>query len=119
MEFPKDETPGVGAYNADAIYSMEYKIAKNCSKNSLVEAPFNSTKTRPRFDRMRELSQAVIGPGIYHKQEVKKFRQVYPAFKNTEQRFREAKSQYTTNPGQYDASSYFDWNRKTFNILYL
>lgn len=119
MEFIVPEGPGVGAYNADAIYSLEYKIAKNCAKNSLVEAPFNSTKTRPRFDDERKITQNVLGPGIYHKSENKKFKQIYPAFKNTEKRFREAKSQYKTNPGQYDTTSYFDWNKKTFNILYL
>lgn len=119
VQFYMSEGPGVGAYNADAVYSLEYKIAKNCAKNSLVEAPFNSTKTRPRFDDDRKMPSTILGPGIYHKHDTKKFKQVYPAFKNTEQRFREAKSQYRTNPGQYDTSSYFDWNKKTFNILYL
>jgi len=75
--------------------------------------------SKPRFDDFRQNSPTVVGPGFYHKNETKKFKQVYPAFKNTEKRFREAKSQYRTNPGQYDPSSYFDWNKKTFNILYL
>ncbi len=121
MEIKMPEVPGVGAYNADAIYSLEYKIAKNCAKNSLVEAPFNSTKTRPRFqdENKKNHLQSILGPGIYHKIETNKFKQIYPPFKNTEKRFRDAKSQYKTNPGQYDTSSYFDWNKKSFNILYL
>jgi len=117
MDIRISEVPGVGAYNPDALNSLEYKAAKNCAKNSLVEVPFNCTKSRPRFEEGK--SQSVLGPGLYHKNETKKFKQIYPPFKNTEQRFREAKSQYRTNPGQYDTTSYFDWNKKTFNILYL
>ena len=60
---------------------------------------------------------SILGRGIYNKSETQKFKQIYPAFKNTEKRKREAKSQNRTNPGQYDTSSFFDWNKKTFNIL--
>ncbi len=111
IQIVKTDTPGVGAYNADAVYSLEYKVAKNCSKYSLVEAPFNSTKTRPRFDEMRHNSPTIIGPGYYHKNETRKFKQINPPFKNTEKRFRESKSQYRTNPGQYDPESYFGDSR--------
>lgn len=119
VETQKFATPGVGSYNPEAVYTLEYKVAKNCSKNSLVEAPFNSTKTRPRFEKVREFSPSIIGPGLYHKYESKKSGQVYPPFRNSDKRFKESKSLYKTNPGQYDPSSYFEWNKKTFNILYL
>ena len=29
------ETPGVGSYNLDTLFSVEYKVAKNCSKNTI------------------------------------------------------------------------------------
>jgi hypothetical protein len=114
------ETPGVGAYNLDTIFSLEYKVAKNCSKNTIAFAPFNQTKSRPRFDIPKaQMGHPIVGPGIYHKIEQKKLKQIYPPFKSAEKRFRQSKSQYKTNPGQYDPSSYFDWNKKSFNILYL
>ena len=119
VERQKDNVPPVGTYNPDAMFTVEYKIAKNCTKLTLVDAPFNSTRSKPRFDKLKDQSAPFIGPGIYHKEENKKIKQVYPAFKNSSPRFRESKSQHKLNPGQYDTSSYFDWNKKTFNVLYL
>jgi hypothetical protein len=80
IQFHITEGPGIGAYNADANYSLEYKIAKNCAKNSLVEAPFNCTKSRPRFEDERKMIPCVLGPRIYHKTETQKFKQICFAF---------------------------------------
>jgi hypothetical protein len=117
----KDIIPPIGTYNPDHIMNLDYKVAKNCAKNSLVEAPFNITKTRPRFDyfeRNRNVS-CNLGPGIYFKESFKDEKQIRNPFNNGDFRFKETKLKYETGPGQYNSNSYFDWNKKTFNILYI
>ncbi len=117
----KDIIPPIGTYNPDHIMNLDYKIAKQCIKNTLNEAPFNITKTRPRFelnDKSRSVSSN-LGPGIYYKDKNRSDRQIKNPFNAAESRFKETHPKYTTNPGQYDTSSFYDWNRKTFNILYI
>lgn len=117
----KDIIPPIGTYNPDQVLNLDYKIAKNCAKSSLVEAPFNITKTRPRFDYF-EKNRGVscnLGPGVYYKENSKAERQIKNPFNNGDLRFRDSKPKYETSPGQYNSNSYFDWNRKTFNILYV
>lgn len=116
-----DIIPPIGTYNPDQILNLDYKIAKNCAKNSLVEAPFSITKTRPRFDyfeKNRNVS-CNLGPGVYYRESYKTETQVKNPFNNGDLRFRDSKAKYETSPGQYNSNSYYDWNKKTFNILYI
>lgn len=117
----KDIIPPIGTYNPDQILNMEYKIAKNCAKNTLSEAPFNITKTKPRFDinnKNRSLSSN-LGPGYYYKESLKAPKQIKNPFNYGDLRFKDTEPKYITNPGQYNANQYYDWNKKTFNILYV
>ena len=41
-----------------------------------------------------------------------------PPFKFADKRFRDAKG-LNLGPGEYDKENYFDWNKKSYNILYL
>lgn len=117
----RDDIPPIGTYNPDQILNLDYKIAKNCAKNSLVEAPFNITKTRPRFDYF-EKNKGVscnLGPGVYYKESSKVQKQIKNPFNNGDLRFRDIKPKYETSNKEYNSNSYNDWNKKTFNILYV
>ena len=116
---PKDQIPPIGTYNPDYIYNLDYKVAKNCAKNNLSEAPFNLTKSKPRFENQVKGMSTTLGPGLYFKEQIYNERQKKIPFSNGERRFRDASMKFQTSPGQYESSSYFDWNRKTFNILYV
>ena len=60
-----------------------------------------------------------IGPGYYYKNKKPNQKQVYPPFKSNETRFNDIRKENNIGPGNYNRNSYFDWTKKSFNILYL
>jgi hypothetical protein len=113
----KDIKPPVGTYNPDIMSSIQYKVNKNCSKMTLVQAAFNSTISKSRFETKEE--DFIPGPGHYYHEKKVEFSQVYPPFKLKDIRFIPNKADTNVGPGNYNQTSHFDWNKKTFNILYL
>jgi hypothetical protein len=116
----KQNIPAVGSYNPETIFSIDYKIKKANSKMSLIEAPFNSTLKSKRFyDKFNQEAFSNIGPGYYYKNYKQEKKQIYPPFKSNETRFNEKRKDENSGPGNYNRTSYFDWNKKSYNILYL
>jgi hypothetical protein len=116
----KDIIPSVGTYNPETMFTIDYKIKKNSHKFGFVEAAFNSTITQNRFELKKDDDS--LGPGYYYKEKKPNTAQVYPPFNSHEKRKTiEVRNDpmINTGPGIYNQNSYFDWNKKTFNILYL
>lgn len=109
------DVPAVGSYNSDTIYNIDYKIFKNANK--FLNVGFNSTVKR-KFIKESELDPK-IGPGYYYKPLKAQLSQNFPPFKMSERRFNETKVDAKIGPGVYNQTSYFDWNKKSFNVLYL
>jgi hypothetical protein len=116
----KNTVPSVGTYNPDTIFSIDYKIKKNSHKFGLVDAAFNSTLPKNRVESKKDENN--LGPGFYYKDKKPSTAQIYPPFNSHQQRTTiDVKNDpwINTGPGLYNQSSYFDWNKKTHNILYL
>lgn len=116
----KDIIPAVGTYNPDILTNMDYKVAKNCNKTTLVHAPFNLTKTRGRFEEFKKSNMLPnLGPGVYHKEPRKEKYEGRNPFGSGEMRFKEGQVKSEASPGQYNSLTTYDWNKKTYNILYV
>ncbi len=111
------EVPPVGSYNAELIDSINYRIEKKNSKFNSVNAPFLSVNKRFKYKNINEK----IGPGSYDQEsKVGKVneKEFHPPFGNSDNRFRHEKNATFNGPGAYNQDSYFNWNRKSYNILY-
>ena len=117
----KNIVPPVGTYNLDKPLSMEYSVAKNVAKLNLINAPFSSLSLR--FKDSNFIKETDLGPGYYYKYNKFKPKPNKYGFNTSENR--EAKSsspvdkKILVGPGQYNRESYFDWNKKSFNIQFL
>ena len=111
--------PPVGLYNIDKINSMEYNIAKKASKFSLVNAPFSSLSVR--FNEIEQLKNNIdLGPGYYYNSKKNSIKPSSSPFNSSTKKI-DYKNIFTnpTGPGQYNKESYFDWNKKSFNIQFI
>lgn len=123
---PSDEPPGVGSYNSDILFSLGYKVAKNVNKFNNSTAPFNIGEKRFNY-KNKMIAAESIGPGQYYKDNtekklVKNLLSNSPPFNTSaERKFAiDDKNDYRENgPGSYNLSSYFDWNKKSFNVQFL
>ena len=107
--------PSVGQYNSDIVTSISYSLDKKILKPSMVNAPFNSMKNRWENINRKDYN---IGPGQYFTETKIMKEQRSPPFKFADKRFRDPKG-LNLGPGEYDKENYFDWNKKSYNILYL
>ncbi len=117
LEKPREryESPPVGSYNPDIAQSMSYKINLKANQYQSAVAPFSSMQERFGVNKSTDL-----GPGQYYKDSKKQIDQVFPPFSSGDQRMRQDfTKEGQPGPGDYSKSSYFDWNKKSFNILYI
>jgi hypothetical protein len=114
-EKKEDVTPGVGTYSPEINTSLNYKILKNVYKYNNSDIPFQSKEIR--FKDSRDLNTKV-GPGLYHKDVVKGLPEkiIKPTHQSIS--FKDKLSE-DLGPGSYDLGSYFEWNKKSYNILYV
>jgi hypothetical protein len=123
--------PDFGTYDADKIYTIAYnnkKKAKNQkenneklniafdSHNSKINLPDYDFNNKTRFKDKNVRSN--IGPGFYYKEKTVEVKQIYPPFHDSASKNQE-NQQLQIGPGYYDPTSYFDWNKKSFNITFI
>ena len=142
----KNEAPGPGCYNPEKIKkhinikkftddsnnnqldnhlspinyninTIEYINDKKLKSTNLKNVTF--FKCNPKFSK--SLSCQRLGPGSYYHDKKSEFKQIlHPFNKASEKRVDlDKRSEIKTGPGKYNHESYFDWNKKTFNISYL
>jgi hypothetical protein len=112
----KFEVPPVGTYDTN-IGSLVYGIKERTNPYQSVIAPFSSMQKRFTEEKYQNEN---IGPGMYYKEKKPKTEQVYPPFKNSSDRVRlSSNDDNKVGPGEYNRDNYFDWNKKSYNILYI
>lgn len=121
----RNNVPSVGTYNSDILLSLGYKVAKNVNRFNSVNAPFNSVEKR-FLNFTKKTAADSIGPGQYYKDNnhLRSTVSHSPPFNTSADR---SAAHNTTNlystinlgPGAYNVSSYFDWNKKSYNIQFI
>jgi len=123
-EIKSYNSPGVGTYNNDIINSVGYKVAKHVNRFNHSSAPFNSVEKR--FKKNLVINTENLGPGKYYKDDSEKHllknqMNNSPPFNiASERKIVVDKPKIQDNgPGSYNLSSYFDWNKKSFNVQFI
>jgi hypothetical protein len=118
VEKEKFEVPSVGTYENDKLYSMAYQVSQKSNAYQSVIAPFASMQKR--FDGNSNKTTDNIGPGMYYKEKKPASQQIFPPFKGGAERSKDPlANSLIPGPGDYNQNNYFDWNKKSFNILYI
>jgi hypothetical protein len=119
IEIDKFEVPAVGTYEPDKLFTMAHGVSQKSNAYQSVIAPFSSMQKR--FDNNSNKSSENIGPGMYYKEKKPAPVQVFPPFKSGAEKSNHSSQQSPSKPGpgDYNQNSYFDWNKKSFNILYI
>ena len=61
-----------------------------------------------------------LGPGYYYREKMVKVVQKFPPFSQSSKKWPDASTEDMINgPGQYNLTSYFDWNKKSFNVTFV
>ena len=112
-------TPGVGTYDPDKVISISYKNRKRANDRKENEKLGIAFDSHMKDEKQLSELKSNLGPGIYYKELPPKAPKISSPFKNEEERMKIGKVGSGLNPWQYDIGSYFDWNKKTFNVTYL
>ena len=113
--------PAVGTYNPGIAYSIEYQNSKKMNPHQSFIAPFNTINNRFGYTK-----NEIIGPGNYNYDvafnKLKATNRQFKIFGEDEERFKnsfgEKMLKNNPGPGNYNISNSFDWNKKTFNVLF-
>lgn len=112
--------PSVGDYNPQLIYNIDFRLHKNVTKFSTKIAPFSSSDRRFEKEKFSQ-EKLNLGPGIYYKEkklETSK-KKMYPFTSSSQRENHFINDSNKVGPGDYNINSWFDWNKKTFNIGYI
>ena len=111
-----NKVPDVGFYNPGKLSSIEYKNDKKVKGYNLnINVAFNTRFKSPLEERKMK---SKIGPGSYFKNKYVKSMQIKVPFWSKEVKLKDPNKMFAIGPGQYDTSSYFDWNKKSFNATF-
>lgn len=116
--------PNVGEYDINKGFSIEDKLDKLYGKNN--PKNYLGAQSRP-FDssarRFEVQNETVLGPGRYLRDKEIAMKNNVATFNSTEKRFYrsfvEPRGVRAVGPGNYERMSYFDWNKKSYNVLYM
>ena len=103
------------------IKTIEYKNKKKLNSTNLKNVTF--FRCNPSNEMKKSLSSKNLGPSsqYYYHDKKYQYKQIFPAFNKSQ----EKKIEFIKNcdlkigPGQYNLNSYFDWNKKSYNISYI
>ena len=109
------EYPGVGQYHPETVNSIEYQVKSNVSKKKNV--PFDSNNMRFKLEKKENPN---VGPGAYslRKDMVNEGESLIP-FGVGSRRKDLNQCDNDIGPGDYVSDSYFNWNKKSFNVLFV
>ena len=113
--------PGVGYYNPQIISSIGYKILSKENKVQSIIAPFNSCQER-FLNKSHSSNNIFVGPGSYNNNMSSfNFKVNNSIFNNNQSKLLKEKNSIQNNigPGSYQQFNYNDWNKKSFNVLFV
>lgn len=120
IEENKENLPPIGIYDVGRYNSIENNLVKNVAKIGLINAPFSSLSQRFKYDKDLLKQENNLGPGYYYKYNKNKVKENLNSFNSSENRFIYSKdSNNNVGPGLYNKESYFDWNKKSFNLKFI
>ena len=131
---PKSDNPEVGLYNPQIINSIEYNMIFHNNKISNLHAPFCTSENK--FAHKYYSTPENVGPGSYlnntniSKKNIinKEIKAKYNLLMKDIEKNKKIKALYDKNknkiknrigPGTYGNFNYYDWNKRSFNILYV
>ena len=112
-------TPGAGSYDPDKVISIAYKNRKKAKERKETEQLKIAFDSHMKEGKKLTDMKSNLGPGIYHKEIPNKSPAIRSPFQNGVERMKDEKVGSGLEPGHYDIGSYFDWNKKTYNVSYL
>ena len=128
----KNDTPPVGSYNPGVVTSIQYAVSSKLNPHKSKLSPFNGSDTRFPNNALSLNSSGFgcgdskIGPGEYDvpsefdvRKKSKGFR--FGKAKRSEKK-REldfVRNKEMPGPGEYNTSLPYNWNKKSFNILFI
>ena len=112
-----ESVPPVGLYRPEMIYSIDYRNRKKILENKNVDGvAFDSGVDKKSMKKSQ--TGVNIGPGYYFKEKFIRNVQNYPPFNQSSK-----KNDYNVNsfngPGDYIIDSYYDWNKRSFNVNFV
>ena len=115
----KNKQPGVWDYFPELVNSMDYKIYKEV-RNSEKKPGFNNGEKRFFESKHKYEDENQIGKyNLFYKK--KEFGQQKSPFGSGEEKtdIKEGfEKPYNIGPGAYRYDSYFDWNKKSYNMIF-
>ena len=111
----------IDVYKNDINYNLntiEYKNLKKSTSTNLKNVLFNRTiPTSKNYLNYKKISPS---PGQYYKDKKYEIKQTNPPFHSSSNKIFKFTFSENNNvgPGQYNRDSYFDWNKKSFNLSY-
>ena len=120
----KERKPDFNVYQNDRFINIiQNNIRNKANPYTSENMPFSSGEKRFRLNK--SYSSEDIGPGTYDlfKKGLKtrQFNSILAPFSSNEERKPTylGKSNTDLAPGQYNRDSYFDWNKKSFNAMFI
>ena len=123
MKKEKEKKPDFNIYQNDKFINIiQNNVKSKMNPYSSENMPFLSGSKRFRLNK--SYSSEDIGPGTYDLfkkgAKTKKFNSVIAPFSsNAERKPTYFKLNNKLSPGQYELDSYFDWNKKSFNAMFI
>ena len=114
----EDNSPGVGTYEISRSIEKDNNKLMNKFKNNRV--PFNSNSQRFFYDILKRKNQVIDNNAFdfYYPKDKKIIGGlINPESQNKSLNRNELESG-SNGPGQYLLDSYFDWNKKSYNIKF-
>ena len=116
-----EASPGVGQYSPEIVNSINYQNIKKGYYNKN-RPPFNYNEERfKNYDNNTDIA----APGSYNLsrnilKENKRGMEPFSVISERKELGNEGQDiNYEVGPGSYDRDSYFDWNKKSFNALFI
>jgi len=109
--------PPVGTYDPDILYTMSYNVKKKVAQSDNANSPFASSINN-RFDYNSDMNNRKVGPGYYHKEKKRINLQSKAAFNIKDRKFPLEKVIEHPSPADYDPLNIYEWNKRTYNILF-
>ena len=118
----KDYNNEIFTYKNDLNYDLNTIAYENYKKSSSIN--LNASvffRTNPPLKKSHSSENIKSSPGFYYTNKEYKIKQIIPPFHSSENRALTFHSflKNRVGPGQYKRDSYFDWNKKSFNINYV
>ena len=123
MKKEKEKKPDFNIYQNDKFINIiQNNVKSKMNPYTSENMPFLSGAKRFRLNK--SYSSEDIGPGTYDLfkkgAKTKKFNSVIAPFSsNAERKPTYFKLNNKLSPGQYELESYFDWNKKSFNAMFI